>query len=140
MIKIEANIDNMNPEIYSTLLDLLLEAGANDAWLNPIIMKKGRPGIEVNILCEDDLLDTISQLLFTHTTTIGFRYCEYKRNICERKFTTYYYEGLPFHVKEAFYNGKRINVSLEFEDLRKISQIKNISIKELERKIWKIID
>lgn len=136
MIQIEANIDNMNPELYGPLLDTLLLGGANDAWLTPIIMKKGRPAILLSVLAEAKRLKTMSELIFKNTTTIGFRYFDVDRVICEREFEEVYYKNQLIHVKKAFHDGKLVNISLEYEDLAKAALALNIPIKILEKEVW----
>ena len=81
LIQIEANIDNMNPELYGALLDTLLKNGANDAWLTPIVMKKGRPAVMLSVLVKAVELKNMSRLIFENTTTIGFRYFVTKINL-----------------------------------------------------------
>lgn len=139
LIQIEANIDNMNPEFYSPLLDTLLEAGANDAWLTPIIMKKGRPAILLSILTAHNQLTKLSDIIFQNTTTIGFRYFPVQREICERQFSELTYEGQRIHVKRAYYKGRLVNTSLEYEDLYKASKALQVPLKELQQRIWQLL-
>lgn len=139
IVKVETNIDDMNPEQYEYIIDLLLKAGANDVWLTPIIMKKGRPAILISVLCKDSLLTTVAHILFTHTTTIGLRCIDYHRIICERHYRVFYYEGMPVGIKEAYYQGQRVNISLEYEDMKRIAQVKKVSIQDIEHSIWKQI-
>jgi len=74
VIQIETNIDDMNPEIFPHLQQLLFEAGVMDVTFYPGIMKKGRQGTLISILSDVSLLDTIRNILYSQTTTIGFRY------------------------------------------------------------------
>ena len=136
LIQIEANIDNMNPELYGPLLDTLLKGGANDAWLTPIIMKKGRPAIMLSVLAPKEQLKDISELIFENTTTIGFRYFEVDRVICEREFEEIFYKNQKIHVKKVFHDGKLVNISLEYEDLANAALALNIPIKILEKEVW----
>ncbi len=73
IVSIETNIDNMNPEIYPYIIEKLLSAGANDAYLVPILMKKGRPGIILSALVERAKIDSILEIIYRETTTIGVR-------------------------------------------------------------------
>ncbi|SUP40944.1 nickel insertion protein [Veillonella criceti] len=136
LIQIEANIDNMNPEFYGPLLDVLLQAGANDAWLTPIIMKKGRPAILLSVLGATNQLNELSDIIFQNTTTIGFRYYPVNRVICDREFSELTYEGHVIHIKRAYHKGRLVNTSLEYEDLYKASKALQISLKELQQRIW----
>lgn len=121
LLKLEANIDNMNPEWYGSLLDKLLKAGANDAWLTPIIMKKGRPAIMLSVLAKPALRAAMERLIFENTTTIGLRYTSYERAVCDRGFRTVNVEGQMIRVKEAYFEGKLVNYALEYEDLQRAS-------------------
>ncbi|MEX2116089.1 MAG: nickel pincer cofactor biosynthesis protein LarC, partial [Bacteroidota bacterium] len=73
IVSVETNIDDMNPEIYPYVLEKLMEAGAHDAYLVPILMKKGRPGMLLSVLLERSKLDPILSILFLETTTLGVR-------------------------------------------------------------------
>jgi hypothetical protein len=79
-VLLETNIDDMTPEIYGYLLDRLLEAGARDAYLTPLIMKKGRPGIQLSVLSDPDKVTPLSDLIFAETTTLGVRITPVNRN------------------------------------------------------------
>lgn len=85
VVMIETNIDDMNPEIYPYVLEKLLGAGANDAYLVPIIMKKGRPGILLSTLVARSKLDDVLQVLFAQTTTIGVRILPTERRKLQRE-------------------------------------------------------
>ncbi len=139
LLQIEANIDNMNPEYYSGLIERFINDGANDAWLTPIIMKKGRPGIMLSILCRSDLLQSMTNLIFRHTTTIGLRYTEINRTIGERYFKMITYKDHIVHIKQAFYDGQLINESIEFDDIRSISESTGEPYKEIFQHIWAML-
>ncbi len=68
---IECNIDDMNPEIYGHVMDLLFETGADDVFITPVIMKKARPASKLSVLCSTEIDDEITNILLTHTTTLG---------------------------------------------------------------------
>lgn len=136
ILQIEANIDNMNPELYSYIIEELLNLGAQDAWLVPIIMKKGRPAVTLFVLCKESLFKIIERFLFTHTTTIGFRYFPVNRKVLERSFDTISYEGHIIHIKTSYYNEQCVNQTLEYEDLLTASKALNKPVKWLEKEIW----
>jgi uncharacterized protein (TIGR00299 family) protein len=85
---IEANLDDMNPQIYGYLLDKALAAGALDVTCTSTQMKKNRPGLTISILCEPEKAEALSQLLFEQTTTIGVRIYEARRKVLERSHVT----------------------------------------------------
>lgn len=136
LLQIEAHIDDMNPQYYEVLLDELFALPINDAWLTPIIMKKGRPGIEVHVLCEEHHLEDVTNCLFTHTTTLGVRYRAYNRITQERRFQTVHIEDIPIRIKEGFYGEKRMNAAIEYEDLKQASLILKRPLKELSQEVW----
>lgn len=140
VLQVECNIDNMNPEYYGGLLESLIENGAKDAWLTPIIMKKGRPGIVLSFLCLEDKLDSLTNYVFAHTTTIGLRYTPYERKVCQRQFKILHYKGLPVHVKVSTYNGQIVNQSFEFEDIARVSDLTGDSYKTIERSLYKELE
>lgn len=139
MYKVECNIDDMNPELYSYLLDELLALGAKDAWLTPIIMKKGRPAICLTVLVVDGDLDIVKEYVFHHTTSIGLRYYPVEREVCERSFSEINYMGHIIHIKTALYKEQVVNISLEYEDVKKASQALAIPVKVLEQELLKLL-
>ncbi len=85
IIVIETNIDDMNPQIYEYVIERLFEEGAVDVFLTQIIMKKGRPGVKLTVLCYENNLNKLTDILFKETTTIGIRYYKAERKILERQ-------------------------------------------------------
>lgn len=81
---IETNIDDMNPQVYEYVMALLFNAGALDVYLNQVIMKKGRPGVVLTILCDEEKKANIMDIVFKETTTIGVRTYEASRVVLER--------------------------------------------------------
>ena len=73
LVLLECNIDDMSPELYEHVLGLLFDQGALDAWLTPIIMKKGRPGTQIGCLCSESLAGPLTATLLCETTTLGVR-------------------------------------------------------------------
>ena len=85
IIVIETNIDDMNPQIYEYVIERLFEKGAIDVFLTQIIMKKGRPGVKITVLCRENDLGKLADVLFRETTTIGIRYYKTERKILKRE-------------------------------------------------------
>ena len=69
----EANVDDLDPRLWPGVLDRLLRAGANDAWLVPIVMKKGRPAHVLTALCRPRLAGALQAVIMEHTSTLGIR-------------------------------------------------------------------
>ena len=74
MVLMQANIDDMNPEFCSYVMDRLFENGANDVYWISIVMKKGRPGIMLNVFVNNPLLSKMEEVIFSETTTLGIKY------------------------------------------------------------------
>src|SRR2546421_6095578 len=70
---LETNIDDLTPELYEYVLERLMTAGAQDAWLTPIVMKKSRPAVKVSVLCASEREDEVRAVLFHETGTLGVR-------------------------------------------------------------------
>ena len=128
---IEANVDDMSPQLYGYFVDQALAAGALDVTCNPIQMKKNRPGIEVNIVCEPERADALAKLLFEQTTTIGLRIYEARRKILERETIEVETTYGKVKMKIAKQEGKVVNVAPEYEDCQKLASEKSVPLKEV---------
>lgn len=80
IIKIETNIDDMNPQIFEQIFEKLYANGAKEAYIEQVIMKKTRPAFVLNVLCAPNDFEKIKNIIFSHTTTFGIRYNEYLRD------------------------------------------------------------
>ncbi len=128
---IEANLDDMSPQLYGYLVEQALAAGALDVTCSSIQMKKNRPGLAVSILCQPELSDALAQLLFDQTTTIGLRIYEARRKVLEREEVTV---ETPFGVvrlKVAKRDGKVVNVAPEFDDCQRLAAEKSVPLKQV---------
>jgi len=134
---LESNIDDMNPEHYDFILEKLFQAGASDAWLVPMIMKKSRPAIHLSILCSTSLADKLKDIVFTHTTTIGIREYRVRKNMLRREETTIETTYGPVRVKQSFYDGKLVRSKPEFEDCKKLAEANQLSLSDIEQTIGK---
>lgn len=114
---IETNIDDMDPRLWPAVIDALMHAGAHDAWLTPIIMKKGRPAHTLTVLSARERIDPLLDTLFRETTTIGARVIEVEKVALDRRFERVLVDHQPIAVKLAGRGGRVYNVSIEFEDI-----------------------
>jgi hypothetical protein len=114
---IEANVDDLDPRLWPGVLDGLLSAGAADAWLTPILMKKGRPAHTVSALVGPEAADAVRQVLLDETSTIGVRSTPVTKRALERSWITVDIDGQKVRVKLAHDHGRRANLSPEFEDV-----------------------
>lgn len=127
--QVETNIDDMNPQLYSYVMDKLLDAGALDVWITPIFMKKSRPAQTLSVLIPENLLNIVTEIILTETTSLGVRYKEVCRMKAERQNIIV---DLPYgsaRAKIAKYNGKIINISAEYEDCYRLAATKNMVLK-----------
>ncbi len=118
---LETNIDDMNPEIYGYVIERLLGAGALDAYLTPIIMKKGRPAVVLSALCQPSAAAALRDLLFAETTTLGVRVQQVTRHCLPRTSTTVTTPYGPIRVKvAALADGSK--AAPEYEDCRRAAE------------------
>jgi len=128
---IEANIDDMNPQLYGHFMEKALEAGALDVTCGPIQMKKNRPGLLVNVLCKPELEGPLTRLIFENTTTIGVRIIEARRRVLDRESLSVETEYGTVRMKVARLEGKIVNAAPEFNDCRLLAEEKSVSPKEV---------
>ena len=126
-VVIETNIDDMNPEVYSHLMEKFLREGAQDVYLSQVIMKKGRPGILLSILVRPDSVHRLSSLILKETTTLGLRIYPVERLKARRESVTITTKYGPLQVKVAEINGEK-RFTPEYDDCRKVAIEKNIPL------------
>jgi pyridinium-3,5-bisthiocarboxylic acid mononucleotide nickel chelatase len=118
---LEANVDDLDPRLWPAVLGRLLEAGASDAWLTPILMKKGRPAHTLSVLVPDAAADAVRRVLFTETTTIGLRELRYAKRALDRETATVLVDDLPVRVKLAKLDGEPVNAQPEYDDVAAVA-------------------
>jgi uncharacterized protein (TIGR00299 family) protein len=128
---IEANIDDMNPQIFSYVQQKLLDSGALDAFGTPVQMKKGRPGMLMTVLAEPAQTEILVRILLTETTTLGVRMRQEQRRILEREHVTVQSAWGPIRVKLGRLQGEVVNCAPEFEDCRKIAESAGVPLKSV---------
>lgn len=116
-VVIEANVDDLDPRIWPYVVQRLLAAGAADAWLTPIVMKKGRSAHTISVLVGWDRLDDVRRLILTETTAIGLRLHDVDKYALEREFAVVDVSGETVRVKIARLDGHVVNVQPEYEDV-----------------------
>ena len=123
---IETNVDDVTPEILATTVESLLNAGAEDTWITPIIMKKGRPGQEIKVLCSADDLQSLQDLLLSSTGSLGCRVIQIDKTELDRTFEAITLYGETVNFKVGPFGAKP-----EQRDLLRISEKTNISLRQL---------
>jgi uncharacterized protein (TIGR00299 family) protein len=114
---LEANVDDLDPRLWPGVLERLLSAGAVDAWLTPILMKKGRPAHTVSALVAGSSAGELRHALLTSTSTIGVRATAVSKHALERSWVTVEVDGESIRVKLAHDGERRTNLSPEFDDV-----------------------
>lgn len=122
MMKIEVNLDDISSEILGYVMELLLEAGANDVYYTPIYMKKNRPAVLLQLLCATSKLETMKKLLFRETTTLGIRYYPITVDRMARSFKKVSTKWGEVTVKEARLDGEIVKSSPEYEECKSIAE------------------
>jgi uncharacterized protein (TIGR00299 family) protein len=138
-LHLECNIDDLNPEFYDYISDKLFGAGASDVFLSDIIMKKGRPGIVLNVLCESESADTLKHIIFTESTTIGIRTFPFRKDTLVRKFTAIDTIYGVVKIKRSYYKDKEVSCKPEYDDCRRIASEKGIPLKEVYNNIVAVL-
>ncbi len=129
VVTIEANIDDMNPELQPVVVEKLLEQGALDAWLTPIQMKKGRLAVKVSALAPVQKTEALVETILTETTSFGVRVSRSQRRCLLREtvIVTTPYGELP--VKVGRIGRQVVTVAPEYEDCRQAAQQHNVPLK-----------
>jgi pyridinium-3,5-bisthiocarboxylic acid mononucleotide nickel chelatase len=128
---IEANVDDMSPQLYGYLVERALAVGALDITCASIQMKKNRPGLEISILCAPERAEALAQLLFEETTTIGLRIHQAGRLVLDREMVNVETPYGTARVKVAKRAGKEMNVAPEYEDCQRLATEKSVPLKEV---------
>lgn len=114
---IEANVDDLDPRLWPGVLDALLAAGAADAWLTPILMKKGRPAHTLHVLVAPDRAGAVRAVVFRETTTIGLREHPVTKRPLAREVVRVEVDGEPIAVKVARHDGRVVTAQPEWDDV-----------------------
>ncbi|MDD5351434.1 MAG: nickel pincer cofactor biosynthesis protein LarC [Chthoniobacteraceae bacterium] len=122
IVRVETNLDDLSPEITGAVLSRLLEAGALDATLSPLQMKKNRPGVLLTVLCEEGVLEKIAALLFAETSAFGIRMDRVERWKLDRRLETVSTPYGEIIVKRGLAGGKIVQTAPEFESCRAASE------------------
>lgn len=125
---VECNVDDMTAEDMSSVLGILLKAGAVDAYFTPIVMKKGRLATKLSALCRVASVEAVSEAIFIHTTTIGLRtYSVEKTELPRRIEEKFIGDGVVRYKEVTLPNGE-VRQKYEYEDLKALADKNNISI------------
>jgi pyridinium-3,5-bisthiocarboxylic acid mononucleotide nickel chelatase len=131
VVVVEAEIDDMNPQIFGVLMDRLLAEGALDVFYTPIQMKKNRPGTLLTIVAAPAARERLTAIVFRETTTIGVRYREMARECLDRESVTVETPLGAVRIKVARRNGEILNAAPEFDDCTRIARERDVPVKDV---------
>jgi len=129
--QIEANIDDSNPQVMAAFLKKALKKGALDAFLTPVVMKKNRLATKLTLLTESNKIESLTDLVFEETSSIGLRYFPVQREVLKRKKTKVKVMGETISIKTAEHKGKIVNIQPEFSDCKKAAKKKEVPLKKV---------
>jgi hypothetical protein len=116
LIELEATVDDLDPRLWPAVLDALVGAGAADAWLTPVVMRKGRPGSVVTALVAEEAVDAATRALFAQSTTLGVRLRPVVRRALPRDQVVVRVDGCEVRVKRGLLDGEVVTVQAEYSD------------------------
>jgi pyridinium-3,5-bisthiocarboxylic acid mononucleotide nickel chelatase len=128
-VMVLTNIDDMNPEFYDHVMELLFEAGAVDVWLTPIQMKKTRPAVSLQVLAPPPAVERVKEILFRETNTLGLRLIEVEKESVQRDFLAVETEWGTVRVKLGIWGGEVVNLAPEYADCREAARRAGVPLK-----------
>jgi uncharacterized protein (TIGR00299 family) protein len=129
--QIEATVDDMSPQLWEPVIEGLLEAGALDVYLTPVIMKRSRPGVVLTALADPAKVPRLARALLEASTTIGVRWTSYQRRRLPRDMVTLTTADGPIPFKVSRLDGRAITVTPEFEEVRRIARDRGVPVREV---------
>ncbi|RME49872.1 MAG: LarC family nickel insertion protein, partial [Deltaproteobacteria bacterium] len=139
MLLMEANIDDMNPQGYDHVLERLFEAGAADAYLSPIQMKKNRPAVLLSVLLPEGRKEPIARILFEETTTIGLRFHPVARITLDRHVEEVETPFGRIPVKIARQGGEVMNLAPEYDACKAAAIGHSVPLKRIYLAVWEAL-
>jgi pyridinium-3,5-bisthiocarboxylic acid mononucleotide nickel chelatase len=129
---IETNIDDMSPQTFGHVMQRALETGALDCYFTPVQMKKDRPGVLLSVLCRPEDKESLSQMLFAETTTLGVRSYQVQRRALQREIVRVETQYGAIDVKVARLNGHLVNEMPEYEQCRAAAKKAGVPLRAVE--------
>ncbi len=134
LLQLDTNIDDMNPELYPHVLERLIASGARDAWLTPVLMKKGRPAYVLSVLADEEHREALLGIMYAETTTSGIRVQPIVRRILAREQQLADTRFGQVNVKVIHRGEHRTRVP-EYEECRRIARERNLPLIQVYRQI-----
>ena len=120
---LECNVDDLDPRVWPNVIAALLDAGASDAWLTPILMKKGRPAHTLSALVDASRADAVRTAIFRQTSTIGLREQPLTKHALDREMVSVEISGQQVAVKLARHDGVLVNAQPEYDDVARAASL-----------------
>lgn len=128
---LEANMDDCSPQLLGHLVEVLLDAGALDAWVVPATMKKGRPGHLLGALAAADMRQALVQLMLRESTTLGVRTFAVERTTLARHHVSVETRYGPVRIKVGTLGAEALNAAPEYEDVRALAEVARVPVKQV---------
>ncbi|WP_337995033.1 nickel insertion protein [Paenibacillus thermotolerans] len=129
MTLLQANLDDMNPELTTYVSDLLFAHGANDVYWVPIIMKRGRPGVMLNVLTDRSTVESMEEIIFRETTTLGIRRLDAAVHRLGRNIVPVETPWGTINVKVGLYRGAEVQYAPEYRDCAAAAERHGVPLK-----------
>lgn len=133
---LECTIDDLDPRLWPGVLDRLVEAGADDAWLLPVLMRKGRPGHVLQVLTRDEYAESLRTLIYRHTTTLGIRSHHLHRDALCRDFREVTIDGHTIRIKQGWLGEELVTSQPEYADVAAAAVALGLSEADVLRRVF----
>lgn len=130
--RIETNLDDLSPQVTGAVLGKLLAAGALDAWVTPIQMKKNRPGVMLSALCEEKTVTALTDIIFSETSAFGLRVEKIQRLKLARRFQTVTTRFGEVTVKLGMKGDRVIQIAPEYESCASVAAQAGVPLREVQ--------
>ena len=131
LVVLDTNVDDMDPRVWPGVLRELLDRGAADAWLTPILMKKGRPAHTLHVLARPDLAGTLRAFVLRATSTLGVRQTTVTRHALDRTWTRVTVESAPIRIKLGVEDGRIVHAAPEYEDVAALAADRDLPVRQV---------
>jgi uncharacterized protein (DUF111 family) len=131
IIVLEANLDDLSPQVLAYAMERLLADGALDVFSVPVQMKKGRPGALLTVLAKMEDADRLTKLIFAETTTLGVRRRKEQRQTLARRWESVNTTWGPVRIKIASMDGSVCNYAPEYEDCRALAEAHRVPLRQV---------
>ncbi|MGD0798607.1 MAG: nickel pincer cofactor biosynthesis protein LarC [Acidobacteriaceae bacterium] len=130
---IETALDDLSPQVLAHVTEAALAKGALDVMLTPVIMKKGRPGTLLTVLCDERDRHSLEHLILSETSTLGVRIRQDRRVCLDRGHTTVETKYGAIRIKTGSRLGEEFNAAPEFEDCKRAALAHNVPVKQVQQ-------